>query len=148
MIKAWKGQKIAGYELDQYFTAIKNPLFFLCFPKMMQSFRKLNTFKVESQFVRIILDMLLMCLSQAALNFNVSVPLELINMAGTYYHLEKYTVVGEDGIKEKTKKVYLMNGIKDHKIFKNFDFWHASLIYTIAESKDGYDFHDVRYSIE
>lgn len=155
MVSAWKGKSVSGYEMEQFFTAIKNPVFFLSFPKMLQSFRKFNSFKIESKSFKIIADMILMCLTQANLNFNVSVPLELINMAGTYYHFEEPDPHKKENpskekvkAKTKTKKVYLMKGIQNHKIFKNFDFWYASLIYTNTESKEGYDFHDVRYSVD
>lgn len=65
--------------------------------------------------------MTMMCLSQAMLNFNVSVPLELINMAGTYYQTLPFSQVEKNGkVVEKTKKVYLMEGIKGHKLFTDF----------------------------
>ena len=93
--------------------------------------------------------MIMICLTQAVANFNVSVPLELINMTGTYYQTLEINLIQDDKkVVKKSKKIYLMDKIKDHKVFKSLDFWQACLIYSIAESKDGYDFHDVRYSIE
>lgn len=137
VVNAWAGEAPANKDLDKFITSLKQTEVLLSFPQILQNFRKLKKFEITKSGFKTVVEMTMICLTECNNNFNVTVPLELINMAGTYYKLIS------DG-----KKVYLLDGIKNHKIYQLKDFWEACLLWSISDSKENYDFHDVRYSIE
>jgi hypothetical protein len=143
LVCAWKGEQARGQDLDQFIDLLKHPLYFLTFPTLFQSFRKLNSFEISKNGFKSVSEMVMICLTECSNLLNVTVPLELVNMAGTYFMREPQASEAQRG-----KKVYLLEGIKSHKIFKNMEFWECCLMYMIAESKRSYDFHDVRYSVD
>jgi hypothetical protein len=49
--------------------------------------------------------------------------------------------------KTKKEKFYLLDGIKNHILFKDIKFWEACLLYQMSTNREGFDFHDVHHSI-
>ena len=149
LIKVWKGEEATPTELSQFYTGIKNQLLFLCFPKLLQSFRKFNRFAIDENNFKHAAELILLALGHAMVVQNVSIPLELMTLSGTYYRHYQLTQADDSGkVYDSTKKQYLSEAINHHKIFKKMEFWHTALVYQITESKDNFDFHDVRYSID
>lgn len=50
-------------------------------------------------------------------------------------------------VKTKKQKFYLLDGIKNHIIFKDIKFWEACLLYQLSTNRENFDFHDVHHSI-
>jgi hypothetical protein len=116
---------------------------------MLQAFRKFNRFLVDSENFKYAAELILLALGHSIIIQNVSVPLELVTLSGTYYRNYLLMQVQDSGdITESKNKQYLSEAINHHKIFKRMDFWHTALIYQITESRENFDFHDVRYSID
>lgn len=46
------------------------------------------------------------------------------------------------------QRKYLTEEIKSHKIFQKMKFWETCLIYSLKSSKDRFDFHDSRLSVD
>lgn len=137
LVNAWKGKEPSATDLDQFITYIKSSEMLLSFPHILEAFRKLKEFEINKSGFKTVVELTMIMLTECSNTFNVSVPLGLINMAGTYYKI----VSGN-------KKVYIMDGIKNHKLYQSRDFWEACLLWKITTSKEGYDFHDVRFSVE
>lgn len=137
LVNAWKGRGPSAQDLDHFITYIKNSEILLSFPHILEAFRKLKEFEINKSGFKTVVELIMIMLTECSNTFNVVVPLGLINMAGTYYKI----VSGN-------KKVYIMDGIKNHKLYQNRDFWEACLLWKITSSKEGYDFHDVRFSVE
>lgn len=137
LINAWKGKSPSTLDLDYFITNTKNSEILLSFPQILQNFRQIKEFEITKSGYKTVVEMTMICLTECNNSYNVTVPMELINMAGTYF---KVTDGGS--------KVYILDGIKNHKIYQMKDFWEACLLWSISNSKENYDFHDERFSVE
>lgn len=105
LIKIWKGEETTSLQMSQFYTGIKNQLLFLCFPKFLQSFRKFNTFAINEENFKHAAELILLALGHASSILNISVPLELMTLSGTYYRTYKLTQVDGSGkISESNNK--------------------------------------------
>lgn len=136
---AWQGESVSGIMIDRFISSLSCSLVTQCFSKMLQVFRKSNKFRIEGKkSFESLTELVLIILSKCSNFYQTTVPLEIINICGTYY-LKK-----EPG----SPKIYLLQGIKKHNLFKNFKFWEAALLSLVNSSKEDFDFHDRRHSIE
>lgn len=150
---SWEGDNMNSRITDAFISSLSHPLFTQCFSKMLQIFRKINRFELSQKAFENISELILICLTKCTVFYQVNVPLELINISGTYYTKVSYGLDNEkmrrhSEINLPLKKVYLLQGIKKHNIFKNFKFWESSLLNLVNQSKEEFDFHDKRQSIE
>ena len=154
LIKAWKGQKddITNSQMDQFINYSKNPALQLSFPDILQGFRKKNSFHIPEESFEVVCELIMICLTECFNHFNITTPLHLVNLSGTYFSEKKPpkapAVGGSGKAGSKGKKVYLQDGVCQHKLFQRLDFWEACLLYSVSESKQKYDFHLETQSID
>ena len=222
---AWQGEKLCAKNLDIFTKRLENPIFGLSFPRLCQVLRQINVFEVSPTGYESIVQLFNIALVYSYKQRNVSIPLELINLAGTYYKVVKLGVFEEDSddfepkitkegdrrlckiggfrvnckeleaasnvgsifslnnegsepgesvlespepelakkpkqeakkkvlVRKKTQpqkevKIYVLDGIRKHAIFRDTHFWEASLVYQVSNSIERFDFHQSSLSIE
>jgi hypothetical protein len=85
LAECWRGKVPTGKNLDHFMICLKKPLFYMCFPKLLQAFRKINVFSVTEAGMDELIHSISICLTLSKKNSNVAIPLELINLSSTYY---------------------------------------------------------------
>lgn len=148
----WKGETPGAQISRNFINALSEPIMTSSFSKMLQFFRKMNKFKFDQKGFETLSELVLIFLTKCSSFYQVKAPLEIINISGTYY---MKSITNQENIdRRKTtsslnnEKIYLLQGIKKHNLFKNFKFWEAALLNHIDASKEDFDFHAGRMSIE
>jgi hypothetical protein len=85
LAECWRGKAPTGKNLDNFIICLKKPVLYLCFPKLLQGFRKFNCFTLPVLGMDSLMQSINICLSSSRKNFNVAIPLELINLSSTYF---------------------------------------------------------------
>lgn len=49
LAECWRGKVPTGKNLDHFYLCLKKPVLYLCFPKLLQAFRKFNTFTLSKK---------------------------------------------------------------------------------------------------
>jgi hypothetical protein len=85
LAECWRGKVPTGKNLDHFIACLKKPVLYMCFPKLLQAFRKINVFSVTEAGMAELIHSISICLTFSKKNCNVAIPLELINLSSTYY---------------------------------------------------------------
>lgn len=137
IVNSWLGRESSLPDIDVFIDVIKEEHVLCTVPVIFSSFRTMRKFQIETmKSYNVLKEMIMICLTQSQFRHNVSVPMDLINLANTYYFSE--ILEGEE--EEKEKRVYLMEGIKEHKIFEMLEFWEGFLLRGIDISRKTFDY--------
>lgn len=189
LAECWRGNSPTGKILEYFKNCLKKPVLFLCFPKLLQAFRKLNMFNLPDSGMESLIQIIQVCLNSSLKTFNITIPLELINLSSTYYsykevpkspttrlrsqcdifsidqnskemnELMRLSLAPNPDVPElyfdletesldcgvsntKKEKFYLLDGIKNHVIFKDIKFWETCLLYQMSENQREFNFHE------
>lgn len=85
LAECWRGNVPTGKNLDNFILCLKKPVLSLCFPKLLQAFRKFNNFTLPVLGMESLIQSINICLSSSKKTLNIAIPLELINMSSTYF---------------------------------------------------------------
>lgn len=88
LVECWRGKVPTGKNLDNFIICIQKPVLYLCFPKLLQAFRKFNEFCLSQSGLESLIQSICICLNVCRGQHNVVIPLELINLSSTYYALK------------------------------------------------------------
>lgn len=166
--KAWMGEKLDSKAVVNFASSLRNRLILFSFPRILESFRIMKKFEYSSCYCSQLKELIMICLTECYNKRNVTVPLDIINLCGTFHSKKcpkkmrkkssQCTVETqiqssrkesmESGILFKEKKKQLSEEIKSHKIFSKVKFWETCLIYSLKTSRDKFDFHDTSFSID
>ena len=62
--------------------------------------------------------------------------------------MDSYLGIGQSEAAQRPVKFYILDGIKNHAIFKEVRFWEACLLYQMTSNREDFDFHNERFSID
>lgn len=117
---AWLGNESSLPDTDLFIDMLKNKSVYLTLPVILESFSGTSMLRIENRGgYKVISEIIMMCLTESGLQFDVQVPIQLLNISKKYYCLKKDTD-GEDMIlAEPSPKdfVYLIEEIKRHKLW-------------------------------
>lgn len=135
IVNSWLGNDHCLSDTDTFIQLIKEDHILHTISSIFTCFKKMSIYQIEEEKgYNQVKEIFLMCLTQSQIKYNVIVPIELINIANTYYF--PVTEIGG----EEVKRIYLMEGIKEHSIFKQLEFWEGYLLRIIDVSRKTYDF--------
>ena len=99
---------------------LKNNPVYLTLPIILQSFDGFSLFEIESEGgYKVISEIIMMCLTESALKFDVQVPIELLELSKKYFCIlgEAPTMILEQPA--DLKKKLLIEEIRFHKLWKD-----------------------------
>ena len=92
LANAWHGRRGAIGDTDTLIDTLKNLHVFLSVPILLESFEKHGTSEIASfEGYKIISEIVLMCLTESTLKFNIQVPLRILEMSKKYYFTDNNT---------------------------------------------------------
>lgn len=124
-------------DFDVFIDIIKQEHILSTIPVIFSTFRKMRIFEIEKlEGYEALTEMIMICLTESQNIYNVAVPMDLINLANTYYF-------GKNEENDETKKrLYLMESVKSHEIFKKPEFWEGFLLRGVDISRKTFDFNN------
>ena len=125
MVNIWFGREISIEHFNLFVDLLKDRNYLVSFPIMLEAFRKLNYFEIQSTGYQHFCELILGCLTEVTAAHqslqikNVTIPLSLLNMASTYYAKDPEGRIS-----------YLMDGVKKHAIFTtDMKFWETCILF-------------------
>lgn len=124
----WIGNDITVEQFNHFSELLRDKNYLVSFPYMLETFRKLGQFQMHHNGFKKFCDLFRVCLSQSNNAKTVSIPLNLLTLASTYYTTKP------DG-----RVVYVIQGIVSHSIFQNPKFWEVCILFNIFTMRNHSD---------
>ena len=140
---AWLGNESSLQDTDYFIDMLKKKYVYLTMPIILDSFRICKIFEIETEGgYKVISELIMMCLTESILQFDVEVPLKLLEISQKYFYVVKNQeeAGGCSGMILKDldiddSKVHLIKEIRKHKLWKEDKFWEIGVLSLVDTEK-------------
>lgn len=139
LANAWHGKDGSVKDTNILIDSLKDLHVFLSIPLILETFEREGLYEIETLGgYKIICEILLMCLTESSIKFNLTVPLKILEISKKYFYCEQNVHSDLDNILGSmgdSNRRDLLDSLVKHKLWKDPNFWEASLVLKITELK-------------